>query len=165
SEAWNAISEARKGERPSSWPPHVALLHPFVRPPKMERAAEAIRDATATFSPFTLELSTFQVIAGGERRAMVWLVPTAEGDSLERLWTAVSAAVPGFENRPSGFRGPYSPHITIATCGSVKKAEAAAAALADSWHPLHFEVTSLDLMAKERGYKARFTRRATVALG
>ncbi|MGA9525270.1 MAG: 2'-5' RNA ligase family protein, partial [Myxococcaceae bacterium] len=130
------------------WMPHLTLLYPFAPRFELARHLPALAEACAGLTSFEARLEAFRSFThrGGGRT--LWLAPEPR-EAFVRLQSALQQAAPAF-GHTSRFDGGFTPHLSVGQAGSEEETEAALAELATGWTPLTFQVTEVQVIARER---------------
>ncbi len=148
-EVWPPIQTIRRlrDRQFQRWMPHVTLLYPFAPRYELDEHLPALSAACAFLAPFEATLGAFHSFRHRGGRSTLWLAPEPR-ESFVRLQAALEQAAPEF-NSTSRFHGGFNPHLSVGQAAN-EQTDAVLAELSAGWSPLRFQVTEVQLIAREK---------------
>ena len=144
--AWEPIQAIRRrhDRHVRRWMPHVTLLYPFRPREEFDALAPPLAEACRRVGPFEIELGELRHFAHGRRSFTIWLSPEP-ADAVRRLQRALQAVVPDCDDT-RGYRGGFTPHLSVGQARDHKQAALTVAALQREWAPLQFRASEVQLI-------------------
>ncbi|ORX92941.1 LigT-like protein [Basidiobolus meristosporus CBS 931.73] len=152
---WDQIQEIRQAhdKHVKRWPPHINLLYPFLPYENFsETALPTLTRALSTIRPFSIRLGRFSWFQHSRNSFTVWLKPAdSPEESLANLERKLAASFPELGEQMRTGKGQFVPHLSVGQFKTKEQVESLVAEMDERFsesHPLEFEVTSVQLIAR-----------------
>lgn len=147
---WDLVQEVRMfhDRNVNNWPPHLNVIHPFVRKDSFLLAADLVAETLAAHTNFTLKMKLFYFKHHADC-STVMLIP--DDESLAHIKTLQGLLRPVFpECGPAPKFMDYMPHMTLGQFPNEAAAKTFVALVQNKFKGFAFPVKSLYLIAKSQ---------------
>ena len=147
-EAYETIQVVRRkhDRKIERWMPHFTLLHPFRPQEEFDVAASALTDVCESLAPIEITLHEVGFFDHGGERNTMWLA-AEPADGLQKLQAALQNQFSDCDEA-SGFKGGYSPHMTVGQARGQSDLERALNDIQSAWKPLTFTISEVALICR-----------------
>lgn len=163
-ELWSPIQTIRHhhDRQVRRWMPHITLLYPFRPKEEFAAVAEQLGKVGKQTAPFRITLAQFRLFEHRLGRYTVWLGPEPEEPLIE-LQRRLLNMVPECDD-VNRFAGGFTPHLSVGQVRGRAPLKELLEKLHQSWNPLSFLVSDINLIWRGDPPDDTFRRARTVEL-